>query len=92
MKIHLFGLLREAAANSSTVVMEARPGEQVGQVLERLATQYPKMRPLLLERPGHLVPFTIVALNGRDVRHGDGLATVVQQADELAIFLPSAGG
>lgn len=92
MRIHLFGLLRDAAAYSSKVALEVQPGEQVGHVLERLVAQYPRMRPLLFESPGHLVPYVMIVLNGRDVRDGNGLATAVQPTDEMAVFPPSAGG
>lgn len=92
MRIRLYGLLRDAAARTSTAALEVSPGDQVSQVLDRLVAQYPRMRPLLFERPGQLLPYVMIVVNGRDVRDGDGLATAVQPADEMAIFPPSAGG
>lgn len=92
VRIRLYNLLRDAAQRRSLVEMEVAPGDTVGSVLERLITQYPRMRPLLFARPGVLLPYVIIVKNGRDVRDSKGLEEPVGPEDELALFPPSAGG
>jgi molybdopterin synthase sulfur carrier subunit len=45
----------------------------------------------LLEN-GELKSGTIVLLNGRNIRHLQGLDTLVENKDEITIFPPSGGG
>ena len=92
MRIRLYGLLRDAAAHASAVTVDVCEGETVGSVLERLVTQYPRMRPLLFQRPGEIAPYVMIIVNGRDVRDGRGLAGGIGPKDEVALFPPSAGG
>jgi len=92
MRIRLYGLLRDAADRKTALEMDVCEGETVGSLIERLVTQYPRMRPLLFEGPGVLRRHVMVVRNGRDIRDGDGLNTPVASGDELALFPPSAGG
>jgi molybdopterin synthase sulfur carrier subunit len=45
----------------------------------------------LLEN-GKLKSGTIILLNGRNIRHLQGLDTLVENKDEITIFPPSGGG
>lgn len=92
MRIRLYGLLREAAERKTAVDVDVFEGDTVGSLLERLVTTYPRMRPLLFERPGVLFRHVMIVKNGRDIRHADGLNTPVQPDDDMAVFPPSAGG
>jgi len=92
MRIRLYGLLRDAAERQIALEMDVCEGETVGSLIDRLVAKYPRMRPLLFERPGVLYRHVMIVRNGRDVRDGEGLATPVLPDDEMAIFPPSAGG
>jgi len=92
VRIRLYGLLRDAAGRATAVQVDVCEGETVGSLLERLVTKYPRMRPLLFERPGVVVPYVMIVVNGHDVRDGQGLAEPVRLEDDMALFPPSAGG
>jgi len=92
MRIRLYGLLRDAAERQTAIDVDVCEGDTVGTLLERLVTKYPRMRPLLFERPGVLYRHVMIVKNGRDIRDGLGLDTPVQPDDDMALFPPSAGG
>lgn len=92
MRIRLYGLLRDAADRNTAVEMDVCEGDTVGSLLERLVARYPRMRPLLFERPGVLYRHVMIVKNGRDIRDGEGLATPIGPDDDMAVFPPSAGG
>lgn len=72
--------------------LEAPAGSNVRDVLVRLGAEAPALREALLAEQGELRPHVSVFLNGRDVRHLQGLATSVRPGDVLALFPPVAGG
>jgi molybdopterin synthase sulfur carrier subunit len=86
----LYATLR-AIAGSKTVTLERQP-DTVGAVLEELSDRFPDLRAGLLDEDGAVRPFVAVMVDGRDIRHLDGLNTAIEDGVTLDIFPPVAGG
>jgi molybdopterin converting factor small subunit len=66
-------------------------GGTVNEVLADLFGRYPALRERVTA-DGELSPFVNVYVNGRDVRYGDGLTTVVGPDDQVILLPAMAGG
>ena len=82
-------VLRASAGNNKQVEI---PGDDVGAVLDGLATEYPALREQLFTPDGALHRFVNVYVNGRDVRYEQELATPVTEHDTVVILPAMAGG
>lgn len=71
-------------------VVEAA-GATVGEVLSRIAATHPAFGRQVLERDGSLKRYLAVFVGDRDARHLLGLATPVEEGEEV-IVLPAASG
>jgi MoaD family protein len=67
-------------------------GDNVGEVLESLASAHPDTRGQLFGDDGSLNRYVNVYLNDEDVRVLDGLDTAVTGADTVVILPAMAGG
>jgi sulfur-carrier protein len=67
-------------------------GENVGEVLESLASAHPDTREQLFGDDGSLNRYVNVYLNDEDVRVLDGLDTSVSDSDTVVILPAMAGG
>ena len=94
VKIKLFANLREKAGTSELQLS----GEKVIDVLLSLTEKYPELKDLIFEKPEgeNEAPVMCgsinVLINGNNVRHLEGLDTLLSEADELAILPPVSGG
>ncbi len=68
------------------------PGDTIADVIRELLRRRPGLQGHILDDEGHLLPHVYVFLNGRDIRHLNGLETRVDREAELSIFPPVAGG
>lgn len=66
-------------------------GSTVGDCLEKLMTEYPRLRSLLLDKEGRLLKHVDVYLNGKST-YPKELASPVRNGDRLSIVLVVAGG
>lgn len=66
-------------------------GKTVGWLIDHLVDKYEGLGPALFE-DDELREYVHVMVNGRSIHFLDGLDTVLQADDELAIFPPVAGG
>ena len=89
--VRLYAGLREAAGQRDFEV-DLPAGAVVSELLRRLIALRPKLDGKILDENGHVRQYVAVFVNGRDIRHLDGLGTPVQPGDEIAIFPPVAGG
>jgi sulfur-carrier protein len=67
-------------------------GQDVGAVLQELASQHPATQSQLFGADGQLNRYVNVYLNDEDVRVLDGLGTAVGEGDTLVILPAMAGG
>jgi adenylyltransferase/sulfurtransferase len=67
-------------------------GATVGQILERLTTQFAELRPHLFGADGSLRSFVNVYVNDEDVRYLDKERTAVSAKDTVSIVPSVAGG
>ncbi|WP_277553315.1 ubiquitin-like small modifier protein 1 [Halobaculum limi] len=91
MHWRLFADLAEAAGDSEPTV-DAADAETVGDALDALLDAYPALAMRVLDDDGDLAGHINLLHNGRDVREAEGLATPVDDDDELALFPPVSGG
>ena len=94
VKIKLFANLREKAGTSELQLS----GEKVIDVLLSLTEKYPELKDLIFEKSKGESEAPVmcgsinVLINGNNVRHLEGLDTILSEADELAILPPVSGG
>ena len=91
LSVRLFASLREAGGGRAVEVELAAPSPMRA-VLEVVFARRPALRPLVLDEQGAVQPFVNVFINGRSISDGDGLDSVVNRDDRVAIFPPVAGG
>ncbi len=60
--------------------------------IEDLEARFPGVRERMLDEEGELRRFVNVYINGEDVRFEDGLATLINDGDEVSIVPAVAGG
>ncbi len=82
--------LRTLTANQSEVVVENAATVQAA--LEELSRKYPGIKDRLLDEKGGLRRYVNLFRNDEDIRHGQGLATSLQEGDRLTIVPAIAGG
>lgn len=90
VKVKLFANLREIAQTSSL----SSTGDSVKDVLLSLTEQYPALEELIFEAgdDAKLCGYINVFLNGNNIKHMEGLDTILNDDDELGVFPPVSGG
>ncbi|HJV46260.1 MAG TPA: ubiquitin-like small modifier protein 1 [Bacillota bacterium] len=91
MIVKIFANFREIC-QAKTVEIPAKEGSTVIEILETLITMFPPLEEEVFTSDRNLKPFVHVFINGRNIIHEDGLATVVKANDQFALFPPVAGG
>ena len=92
MEWKLFADLAEHAGDRH-VTVDTDPGETVGEALDALLEDRPALADRVLDDDGELRSQINVLRNGTDVRTQEaGLATPLEEGDELAMFPPVSGG
>ncbi|MGE5048370.1 MAG: ubiquitin-like small modifier protein 1 [Deltaproteobacteria bacterium] len=82
--------LRALTANQSEVALENAASVQAA--IDELSRKYPGIKDKLLDDKGALRRYVNVFRNDEDVRHAQGLATVLKEGDRLTIVPAIAGG
>ncbi|MBI3361941.1 MAG: MoaD/ThiS family protein [Chloroflexi bacterium] len=91
MEIRLYATLRQIVG-AKEVRLEAGDLRSVGDALRALTARYPRLAPSIWHDDGTLAGHVAVVLDGRDIRHLDGLATPLGDAEKLDVFPPVGGG
>ncbi|HUG30747.1 MAG TPA: ubiquitin-like small modifier protein 1 [Candidatus Limnocylindria bacterium] len=87
--VRLPQVLRQQADGQRAIEVE---GATVGDAVQALVGRHPALASQLLTADGELHRFVNVYLNGRDVRYLAGLATPVEERDEIRLLPAIAGG
>jgi molybdopterin synthase sulfur carrier subunit len=90
MRVKIFATLRQFVG-AKEVDVDVETGDTVRQVLERLTAKYPALGERILDEGGNVRSSVNVLVNGRSVTFLEGLNTVTQEGDVIALF-PSVGG
>lgn len=89
VKVKIPTLLRTITAGNSEVEVD---GATVGEVIHKVAAEYPAILERVLDADGQIRAFVNVYLEDEDVRFLDGLATPVTDRQVLSILPAVAGG
>jgi molybdopterin synthase sulfur carrier subunit len=84
----LFADLAETAGSKE---VDVEGGETVGEALDALLGAHPELEDRVLDEAGEVRDHVNVLRNG-EALDGEGLATPVDEDDELALFPPVSGG
>lgn len=87
--VRLPQVLRQQANGERAIEVD---GATVGDAVQALVGRHPGLAGQLLTPDGELHRFVNVYLNGRDVRYLAGLATPVDERDEIRLLPAIAGG
>ena len=92
VKIQFYSLLR-LLLKQETLDLPAVANETIAQLLDRAQQQIatPFLHKLV-DCDGQLHAGTIILINRQNIRHLDGLDSVVSDGDVIAFFPPGAGG
>ena len=85
--VKLFGGLRRHVKQHELDI----PGTTINEVLQILCNQYSALGEAIFDE-NDLRPHIRVLVAGRDMELDDGLNTIVNHNDDIAIFPPIAGG
>jgi molybdopterin synthase sulfur carrier subunit len=85
--IKLFANLREQVGKAK---IESN-GSDLREVIDILIRKYDGLGELIIKN-GEIHPFIHVMVNGISVKDKDGLDTVLNEDDEIALFPPVSGG
>jgi len=89
----LYATFRAMADGQKSIELtEIEGGTTVGAVLDLLVGRYPKLRAGFYDDEGAIRSFVAIMVNGRDIRHLQGLETPIDEGATLDIFPPVAGG
>ena len=91
MKIKFFSLIK-FDLKKDEVDYQLSGSKSVKEIIKLLDQEFDNYFSRKLLENGELKSGTIVLLNGRNIRHLQGLDTLVENKDEITIFPPSGGG
>ncbi|NYT19559.1 MAG: MoaD/ThiS family protein [Methanosarcinales archaeon] len=90
-KIKLFANLRESAGESELEMQ----GETIQEILDGLLARFPQLQEIIfndVDGEKQLRSYINILINGNNVLHLEGMDTIVNDDDEIAIFPPVSGG
>ena len=87
--VRIPGPLRKITNGADKVQID---GANLGDLIGALEDEYPGMKERLLDENGDLRYFVNLYLNNEDIRFLEGLATSVNEGDEVSIVPAVAGG
>ena len=90
MRVEFYGIYRPIVGGKS---IEFENDLTLRELLERIVTRYPALRPELLDEAGRLYPWIPLYINGRNPRlFADGQDRPIGAAEVVSVFSPIASG
>jgi molybdopterin synthase sulfur carrier subunit len=91
VKVTFYATLRQVVGGR-TAEVPVVPGATADDLLHAASGMFPGLGPLIWNADGGLRDYIRVVVNGRQIEHLDGLATVIPAEASIDIFPPVAGG
>lgn len=91
MQVRLYATLRQIIG-TKIVEVPVHTEKTIGDVLRSLVRQYPELDESIWYPDGSLAGHVAVILNGRDIRHLEGVDTSITDDGILDVFPPVGGG
>jgi len=91
LKIKFFSLIK-FDLKKDEVDYQLSESKTIKEIMKLLDQEFDNYFSRKLLKDEELKSGTIILLNGRNVRHLQGLDTLVENKDEITIFPPSGGG
>lgn len=88
-KVRFPNVMKFYLADQTEIFVEA---DSIQELVERVADQYPAVRPHLLDSSGNLRRHFNIFLNGTHIRELDGMNTKVVAEDKVILMASAAGG
>jgi len=92
MKVRVFGTLRPVVGEHKEIEVPVGRRSTALEVLDQLIAAYPGLEQKVFAQGGGLRGGVNIFVNGRSVRFLDGLTTLLEEGDEVALFPPLGGG
>jgi len=89
VEIKIASPIRSCTGGASTVSV---PANSVGEAMNCVMSQFPKLRPQLYDDAGSLRAFVALFLNGEDINMRQGMVSPVHSGDTIEILLAVCGG
>jgi sulfur-carrier protein len=90
IEVRLYATLRAIAGQRSVAVSGSCT--TVRDLLDELVERWPELEDRIYDEEREMRPYVAVMVDGRDIRHLEGLATALAADSELDVFPPVAGG
>jgi MoaD family protein len=91
VEVNFYATLRTIAGGKK-VELDVPAGATVRQLLAEAEHRFPALTPLLWQSDGSLSDYIKVFVDGREMRHLQGLETLIPAGVPVDIFPPAAGG
>lgn len=91
MQVRVFATLRPIVGGAN-VPTQVRPGQPIRALVDDMVTQWPDLRPEMLDGEGNLLQRIHIFVNGRSIRYLQGLETTIPENANISIFPPVGGG
>ena len=88
--VKTFAAIREVA--DAVIVLDIAEGATIRMLLDTLTARYDGLGELLFTETGDLRKLVNILKNGRNIHFLEGLDTIIEQGDVIALFPPVAGG
>jgi len=88
--VKTFATIREVA--DPAIVLDISRGATIRMLLDMLTARYDGLGNILFTEKGELRKYVNILKNGRNIHFLEGLDTIIENGDVIALFPPVAGG